>query len=52
MEEHIDCIICYEEIDKDIGDYISDICDTCKYYVHISCHENYILSKYHNHKYY
>ena len=46
MEEHIDCIICYEEIDKDIGDYISDICDTCKYYVHISCHENYILSKY------
>ena len=46
MEEHIGCIICYEEIDIDIGDYISDICDTCKYYVHISCHENYISSKY------
>jgi hypothetical protein len=46
MEEHIECIICYEEIDKNIGDYISDICDTCKYYVHISCHEKYISSKY------
>jgi len=43
MEEYLECIICYDEIDKNIGDYICDICDTCKYHVHIACHEKYII---------
>lgn len=43
MEENLECIICYDEIDKKLGDYISDICDKCKYSVHITCYEQYIL---------
>ena len=37
------CIICYDTIDKRTGDYRSDFCETCKYDVHISCIEDYIL---------
>ena len=43
MEEDLECIICYDQIDKNVGDYILDICDTCKYAVHITCYEKYIL---------
>ena len=42
MEEYLECIICYDEIDKDLGDFILDICDKCKYVVHISCYEKFI----------
>ena len=42
MEEYLECIICYDEIDKNVGDFILDICDTCKYIVHISCYEEYL----------
>jgi hypothetical protein len=42
MEEYLECIICYGEIDKNSGDFILDICDTCKYIVHISCYEEYL----------
>jgi len=42
MEEYLECIICYDVIDKNIGDYLSDICNTCKYGVHITCYEEYI----------
>ena len=43
MEEYLECIICYDEIDKNKGDFILDICDTCKYTVHISCYEKYLI---------
>ena len=42
MEEYLECIICYDVIDKNIGDYLLDICNTCKYSVHIKCYEEYI----------
>jgi hypothetical protein len=42
MEEYLECIICYDEIDKNLADFILDICDTCKYVVHISCYEEYL----------
>jgi len=41
MEEE-ECIICLEIIDKNIGDYRIELCDQCKYNIHISCWENYI----------
>lgn len=41
MEEE-ECIICLEIIDKNIGDYRIELCDKCKYIIHISCWENYI----------
>jgi len=43
MEEDLECMICYEQIDKNLGNYILDICHTCKYAVHILCYEKYIL---------
>jgi hypothetical protein len=50
MEEYLECIICYDEIDKNVGDYILDICDKCKYVVHISCYEKYIAINNRNNK--
>ena len=41
MEEE-ECIICLEIIDKNIGDYRIELCDKCKYIIHITCWENYI----------
>jgi hypothetical protein len=41
MEEE-ECIICLEIIDKNIGDYRIELCDKCKYIIHINCWENYI----------
>jgi len=43
-EEEI-CIICYDKIDKNDGNFYSNFCDTCKYTVHISCIEEYIIRK-------
>ena len=39
------CIICYDKIDKNDGNFYSNFCDTCKYTVHISCIEEYIIRK-------
>jgi hypothetical protein len=41
MEEE-ECIICLEIIDKKLGDYRIELCDKCKYIIHITCWENYI----------
>ena len=39
------CIICYDKIEKDDGNFYNNFCDTCKYTVHISCIEEYIIRK-------
>lgn len=39
------CIICYDKIEKNDGNFYSNFCDTCKYTVHISCMEEYIIRK-------
>ena len=39
------CIICYDKIEKNDGNFYSNFCDTCKYTVHISCMEEYIVRK-------
>ena len=39
------CIICYDKIDKNDGNFYSNFCDTCKYTVHISCMEEYMIRK-------
>ena len=39
------CIICYDKIDKNDGNFYSNFCDTCKYTVHIPCIEEYIIRK-------
>ena len=39
------CIICYDKIEKNDGNFYSNFCDTCKYTVHISCIEEYIIRK-------
>ena len=39
------CIICYDKIDKNNGNFYSNFCDTCKYTVHIPCIEEYIIRK-------
>jgi hypothetical protein len=39
------CIICYDKIDKIHGNFYSNFCDTCKYTVHISCIEEYMIRK-------
>jgi hypothetical protein len=41
MEEE-ECIICLETIDREIGDYRIELCDKCKYIIHIKCWEDYI----------
>jgi hypothetical protein len=44
QEEEI-CIICYDKIEKMDGNFYSNFCDTCKYTVHITCIEEYIIRK-------
>jgi hypothetical protein len=39
------CIICYDKIEKNDGNFYSNFCDTCKYTVHISCIDEYIVRK-------
>jgi len=39
------CIICYENVEEECGNYYTNFCDTCKYAVHIVCIENYIFRK-------
>ena len=41
MEEE-ECIICLEIIDRTLGNYRIDLCDRCKYIIHIFCWEKYI----------
>ena len=41
MEEE-ECIICLENIDRTLGNYRIELCDRCKYIIHISCWEKYI----------
>ena len=41
MEEE-ECIICIENIDRTLGNYRIELCDRCKYIIHISCWEKYI----------
>lgn len=41
MEEE-ECIICIENIDRQLGDYRIELCDKCKYIIHIKCWEEYI----------
>jgi hypothetical protein len=41
MEEE-ECIICLENIDRTLGNYRIDLCDRCKYIIHIDCWEKYI----------
>jgi hypothetical protein len=43
-EEEI-CIICYEKVEEECGNYYTNFCDTCKYAVHIACIEKYISRK-------
>lgn len=45
QEEEEMCIICYDKIEKNHGNYYSNFCDTCKYTVHIPCIEEYIIRK-------
>ena len=46
QEEEEMCIICYDKIDKNDGNFYSNFCDTCKYTVHISCIEEYMIRKF------
>jgi hypothetical protein len=39
------CIICYEGIEEERGDFKRDFCDTCKYTVHNGCIDDYIVRK-------
>lgn len=39
------CIICYEGIEEERGDFQRDFCNTCKYTVHIGCIDDYIVRK-------
>jgi len=39
------CIICYEGIEEERGDFQRDFCDTCKYTVHNECIDDYIVRK-------
>jgi len=45
IQEEEMCIICYDKIDKNHGNFYSNFCDTCKYTVHIPCIEEYIIRK-------
>ena len=45
QEEEEMCIICYDKIEQNHGNFYSNFCDTCKYTVHISCIEKYIIQK-------
>jgi hypothetical protein len=39
------CIICYEGIEEECGDFQRDFCNTCKYTVHLGCIDDYIVRK-------
>jgi hypothetical protein len=39
------CIICYEGIEEERGDFQRNFCNTCKYTVHIGCIDDYIVRK-------
>jgi len=39
------CIICYERVEEERGDFQRDFCNTCKYTVHIGCIDDYIARK-------
>jgi len=40
--EKEECIICLETIDIQTGNYRVDICNKCKYIIHIDCWEKYV----------
>ena len=39
------CIICYEGVQEERGDFQRNFCNTCKYTVHIGCINDYIVRK-------
>jgi len=39
------CIICYEGIEEERGDFHRNFCNTCKYTVHNECIDDYIVRK-------
>jgi hypothetical protein len=39
------CIICYERIEEERGDFQRNFCNTCKYTVHLGCIDDYIVRK-------
>jgi hypothetical protein len=39
------CIICYEGVEEERGDFQRNFCNTCKYTVHIGCIDDYIVRK-------
>ena len=39
------CIICYEGIEEERGDFQRNFCSTCKYTVHLGCIDDYIVRK-------
>lgn len=39
------CIICYEGVQEELGDFQRDFCNTCKYTVHLGCIDDYIVRK-------
>jgi hypothetical protein len=43
-EEEV-CIICYDKIEETRGNFQTNFCDTCKYSLHNSCIEEYIIQK-------
>ena len=43
-EEEV-CIICYDKIEEQSGNFQTKFCDTCKYSLHNSCIEEYIMQK-------
>jgi hypothetical protein len=40
--EKEDCLICLEIIDRQTGNYRVDVCNRCKYIIHIDCWEKFI----------
>lgn len=39
------CIICYEGVEEERGDFQRNFCRTCKYTVHLGCIDDYIVRK-------
>jgi len=39
------CIICYEGVEEERGDFQRNFCNTCKYTVHLGCIDDYIVRK-------
>ncbi len=39
------CIICYEGVEEERGDFQRNFCSTCKYTVHLGCIDDYIVRK-------